>query len=183
MMPRLFVALGDIPQDERIAGSLSRLLARLPGAREVAAEGRHVTLAFLGEVPRGRIGSVEEACRTAARGGRQEEYVLNALGGFPRSEARIVALTGPTPPGLGRLAAALGDLLGAEGFAVERRPLRVHVTVARLRESCAIPAQVIAPLRVMAEEIRLYESELLPAGARYHLVSAFALPRAEGPSA
>ncbi len=182
-MARLFVALGDIPVDQELARAIAELLAGVPGARATAPESRHVTLAFIGDAARSQMPRIEAACAEAAAETRAQSYVLDQLGGFPRAEARIVALTGVTPPGLGRLAQGLGDRLRAGGFPVERRPLRMHVTVGRLRESYRIPRQDIAPLHVMAEEIRLYESELLPAGARYHLVSAFALPSREEPSA
>ena len=182
-MPRLFVALGDIAIDEALSRLIADLLAGIPGARPTAPESRHVTLAFIGDVDRSKLPRIEEACAVAAAGGRTESYVLDRIGGFPRQEARIIALTGLTPPGLGRLALDLGERLAAAGLDVERRSLRMHVTVGRLREVFSVPAQVIAPLRVKAEEIRLYESELLPAGARYHLVSAFLLPSREEPSA
>lgn len=182
-MPRLFVALGDIPVDRELGRVIADLLSGLPGARPTAPESRHVTLAFIGEVPASQVRPIIAACAETAAQGHAEPYVLDRLGGFPRAEARIVALTGPTPAGLARLADSLGDRLLAVGCAVDRRPLRMHVTLARLRENCRIPHKDIAPLRVKAEEIRLYESELLPAGARYHLVSAFALPSGEEPSA
>ena len=182
-MPRLFVALGDIPMNEEIGRLIAAAISGLPGARPTPPEARHVTLAFIGDVPASKIPAIEGACAAAAAPARAESYVLDRLGGFPRPEARIVALTGPTPAGLGQLALELADRLRAEGLAVERRPLRMHVTVARLRESCPIPGQLVPPLRVKAEEIRLYESELLPAGARYHLVSAFSLPAGDGASA
>ena len=182
-MPRLFVALGDIPIDDELSRVIGDLLGGIPGGRPTAADARHVTLAFIGDQDASKLHRIEAACAAAAVQGQAENYILDRLGGFPSPKARIIALTGLTPPGLGRLALDLGDRLRAVGCDVERRPLRVHVTVARLREVRAIPAQVIAPLRVRAEEIRLYESELLPAGARYHLVSAFPLPVREEPSA
>ena len=182
-MPRLFAALGSIPVQEELERSIAALLSGLPGARPTPPEYRHVTIAFIGDVGASRLPEIEAACAAAARRGAAEDYLLDRLGGFPQAEGRIVALTGPTPPELARLASELGDGMRSQGLAVDRRPLRMHVTVARLRESCRIPAQVILPLRVKAEEIRLYESELLPAGARYHLVSTFSLPVREGPSA
>ena len=182
-MPRLFVALGCIPFGEDLQRVIAELLSRLPGARSTPPESRHVTLAFLGDVPPSRVPVIKAACAAAAEDGRAERYVLDRLGGFPRAEARIVALQGETPAGLGHLAQDLGERLRAAGVDVDRRPLRMHVTVGRLRDACRIPVQSIDPLRAKAEEIRLYESELLPAGARYHLVSAFSLPEREGPSA
>ncbi len=182
-MPRLFVALGSIPVGEDLQRRIAAVCAGLPAVRPTSAESRHVTLAFVGEVPASRLPPIEAACAAAAGQGRAEEYVLDRLGGFPGPKARIVALTGAAPPGLVGLAADLGERLHAAGLDVDRRPLRLHVTIARLRDTGRIPAQAIAPLRVMAEEIRLYESELLPAGARYHLISTYALPNGQGPSA
>ena len=182
-MARLFVALGSIAVGEDLERRIAAVLSGLPAVRPAPAASRHVTLAFIGDVPASDLPGIEAACAAAASGGRAEEYVLDRLGGFPRPEARIVALTGVAPPGLARLAADLGERLRAAGLQVDRRPLRLHVTIARLRDTLRIPSQAIAPLRAMAEEIRLYESELLPAGARYHLISTYALPNGGSPSA
>jgi 2'-5' RNA ligase len=182
-VPRLFVALADIPVWAELERLIASAIADLPGARPTPQAYRHVTLAFIGDVPQAMVAAIEGAMAGVAASAHAEGYALDRLGGFPRPEARIVALTGATPQGLGRLALDLADRLRAAGIAVERRPLRMHVTVARLRENRLIATQFVPPLRVMAEEIRLYESELLPAGARYHLVSRFALPHGDGASA
>ena len=109
--------------------------------------------------------------------------MLDRIAGFPRREARIVALLGPTPAGLGATALRLAERLRGEGFEVEHRPFKLHVTLARMREAIAVPERRILPLHVMAKEIRLYESELLPGGARYHVVSAYPLPDRKGSEA
>ena len=182
-MPRLFVALADPDLGPELERAAREAVASLPGARAVGRDARHVTLAFIGEVLASRLPTIAEACAEAAAGGRRTHYVLDQIRGFPRSRARILALTGETPPGLADLAGRLAEQLLRRGVDVDRRPFHLHVTLARLRESVEIPAVRVDPLRVMAEEIRLYESELLPTGARYHLRSAFPLPAGKSPDA
>ena len=86
----------------------------------------------------------------------------------------IAWLGADTPPAeLERLVRALRDGLAAEGFRVERRHHRPHVTLARRCGTMA--AATIAPVAWRVERVTLIASELLPAGSRYRELAAWAL--------
>ena len=69
-MPRLFVALGEVPHDGALARQIAEALASLPAARPAAPKSRHVTLAFIGDVAPLGVPRVEEVCREVASEGR-----------------------------------------------------------------------------------------------------------------
>jgi 2'-5' RNA ligase len=169
-MRRLFLALAapELPRvvEDRIDAALQGVL----GARRTQRAMRHITLAFLGDIAEERIPSIVAAMRNAASRADRVPYAFDRLGGFPGRTARILALTGETPKALMDLAANLGGELKAAGLPVDPKPFRLHLTVARLREPSSLPVQTIEKVSGAAEEIRLYESELLSAGAHYTLL-------------
>ena len=79
-----------------------------------------------------------------------------------------------TPAPLGALAASLAAALGREGFALERRPFAVHVTL--LRKVPARPRLPPLPELVWpVEEFSLVRSTLAAGGSRYEILERFAL--------
>ena len=169
-MRRLFLALAAPKLPQAVEDRIDAALRGLSGARRTAPEMRHITLAFLGDVSEERISDIAAAMRAAATRAARIPYAFDRLGGFPGRNARILAVTGETPPALAALAADLGRGLRAAGLPADPKPLRLHLTVARLREASSLPAQAIEKVTAAAEEIRLYESELLSAGAHYSLL-------------
>lgn len=171
-MRRLFFALAAPTLPSPLEARIEALVREL-GARPSALASRHITLAFLGDVEEARVADVLRAGQAAAQRARRSEYALDRLGGFPVGVARIPALSGWAPPELASLAAELGRELLARDFTVDRKPFRLHVTVARLRTPRAVPPHDIDKLHGPAEEIRLYESELLSAGAHYTVLETW----------
>jgi 2'-5' RNA ligase len=78
------------------------------------------------------------------------------------------------PPDLGQIVLALSEGLAAQSFRVERRPFKVHVTLAR---KCRRPPPVeaIAPLAWRVDRLALIASELRPEGARYREIAGWRL--------
>ena len=127
-MPRLFFALWpDGPARDALAAA-GRRVAVEAGGRPVPAANLHLTLAFLGEVPDGRV----EAALEVAGGVRGDAFdlALDRIGAFRRSG---VAWAGPSavPPELVRLQSDLEASLRAGGFALDGRPFAPHLTLAR----------------------------------------------------
>ncbi|MEE9201816.1 MAG: RNA 2',3'-cyclic phosphodiesterase, partial [Dehalococcoidia bacterium] len=82
---RLFVAV-ELPPEvrEALAGLQGELRPRgSPGVRWVGPEGIHLTLKFLGGVPRAQVAPVEEALRGAASGQAAFSLSLGMPGFFP----------------------------------------------------------------------------------------------------
>jgi 2'-5' RNA ligase len=96
----------------------------------------HLTLHFLGDVERSTVDVLaEELAATAAR---EAPLAVEAagVGAFPSAGRPMIlwaGIVGEQLSLLSRLHAVLGEVLAAHGFAVEARPYRPHLTLARLR--------------------------------------------------
>ena len=149
--------------------------------RWVQMEGLHVTLRFLGPTAPGRVDAVAAAVTAAATViERPFEIRIGGAGSFP-DPARPRALWLGIRAGsdaLGRLAAALTAELSADGWALEERPFRPHLTIARTdgvhagaeagRRLVAAAAEL--DLGFDADRVVLYRSHLGRGPARYEAV-------------
>lgn len=141
----------------RVSGSSDRLL---PEANH------HVTLKFLGDVPRARLAAVRE--RVAALAAHPLAVELPALSGFPRpGAARMLVAEVVAPDALYRWRAALEADFGGED-----REFRPHVTVLRCKRPRRLdPAPPTPPLTVTLLAPMLYRSDTDRHGARYRPVT------------
>ena len=78
------------------------------------------------------------------------------------------------PPALLDAACALRDALAEAGFALETRPFRPHVTLAR-RCVQPLPRARCAPIRWRVDRLCLIGSELRPEGPVYRELAAWPL--------
>jgi 2'-5' RNA ligase len=156
--------------------------ALLALARDVAAAGRgrapppgnmHLTLAFVGEVAADRVRGLLAIGERAAAAAPPFALRFDRLGTFRDSGIAWLGTSEDVPP-LQALVSGLSAGLAAEGFAVERRPFRAHVTLAR---RCARPPAGVAmdPLEWPVEAFTLTASELAPGGARYRTLGEWRL--------
>lgn len=125
---RLFVAL-DLPRQMRTR--LSFLTGGLPGVRWVPPENYHVTLRFIGELPRWRAEEVDQALA----GLRAPGFVLTLAGvGTFEKAGRMASLWVGVErsPALEHLQAKVETALQRAGVERERRRFQPHVTLARL---------------------------------------------------
>jgi 2'-5' RNA ligase len=178
---RLFVGLA-VSEDAK--DSLERLTLRMrakdDGLRWSTPEQWHVTLVFLGEVAdAAREALVEELTRV-----RQPALTLRMeqVGVFER--AGILHAQIDVTQGLLRLYEAVAAAVKRSGLAVEERPYRAHITLARAKnregrktverlERAAEQQRLGASWS--AQEFLLYESQLSPGGSRYVVQERFGL--------
>lgn len=163
MSDRLFFALWP---DE----PLRRTLATLIAGQMAPVDGRlqrpdqwHVTLEFLGEVPRERQPRLRAAADRVSRSPVTIE--------FDRVEhwrkPQVVCLVASrVPTGLEALVTQLRVALTAEGFATDVRPFRPHVTLAR-RVRSATDSLLDPPFLWRADGFALVRSVTDAAGSRY----------------
>jgi RNA 2',3'-cyclic 3'-phosphodiesterase len=186
----LFVAI-ELPAEAlRLLGAIQEQVRANLGAgtgvlKWSRPEGIHMTLQFLGEVPGGRIGAIEQALRQAAASARAFNLGVGGLGAFPnvrRPRVLWVGLTGDTDAALS-LAAAVSANLAPLGFKPDK-PFSPHMTIARVREGTS-PAQLApisrilsltddtlpAPSTFRVEGISLMQSRLQPGGSAYTRVA------------
>jgi len=143
----------------------------------------HLTLRFLGEVDEAVLPTLQaaldreappvDADLTLARGG--------TFGGAARTRVAWLGVEGDLDA-LRALAARVERAVGAAGLPEEDRPLRVHLTLARVRQDAspgarravadavsALPAPPPEPFR--ARELLLVRSHLGGRGPRYEVLS------------
>lgn len=187
---RVFLAIELPDQAKSALASLVEQLkrAQVRGLRPVSPEGIHLTLRFLGEVPKGQIESIVTAVSRVAIEHRPFSLRLRGVGVFPgSSQARVlwVGVEGDLASLL-RLHQGIEGVLEELGFARERRELSPHLTVARIRErtpsverrqagEALFSAGFEPGLDIGAECISLMRSTLLPHGARYNRLAVMPL--------
>jgi 2'-5' RNA ligase len=178
---RLFVGIAI---DETVKETLERLSLRLrakdDGLRWSTPDQWHVTLVFLGEVDdAARAALVRELGRVQ---GDPLELRMERLGAFER--AGILHAEVEVSAELLALYEAAAAAVRRCGLAVEERPYRAHITLARSRNRegrkaierlrrAAEQQRLHASWRV--EELLLYESQLSAAGSRYVVRERFGL--------
>jgi len=178
---RLFVGLAI---DEAAKQTLERLTLRLrakdDGLRWSTPDQWHVTLVFLGEVDdESRARLIRELRQV-----RQDplRLLMERLGVFERSG--ILHAEVEVSAALLRLYEAVAAAVKRVGLAVEERPYRAHITLARARNTDG--RKTIARLRRSTEQQRLsahweadefllYESQLSPGGSKYVVQERFRL--------
>lgn len=153
---RLFVGLRVSPAARAPLAHLMRRLAREDDAlRMPAEEDLHLTLQFLGAVPRARVPALAAALAEVARRHAPLPVRYRSLGAFPAADRPRVLWAGvePAPPdALERLARDVGAALRPLGFPPEARPFHAHVTLARVREGRRPAPETRERLRALAPD-------------------------------
>lgn len=181
---RLFLACEiPAPVRRRIAEASRALAGGYRGWRWVAEDALHVTLRFLGEVEPSRLPQLGPRFRAGCGGHPSIEVRFSGVGVFPTGgRPRILFARIDEPLGGDRLAALAADLeAGARalGFEPEERPFRSHLTLARAARDArpsAPPPDAVGDLgTVRFDRVVLFESTLLPGGARHRAVEVYPL--------
>jgi RNA 2',3'-cyclic 3'-phosphodiesterase len=155
----------------------------LPGApRWTPSDRWHLTLLFLGAVPRALVPELVDAAAPAVAAAPPMRFRLAGSGWFGSARHPQVAwagLDGDVAP-LTELARRLGVVAGGLGLPVENRPFRPHLTIGRWRPRQPADGSLTDRLAAYrgpawaADEVRLWESRL-GAGSGYERVAAWAL--------
>jgi 2'-5' RNA ligase len=182
---RLFVAL-EIPESVRenlaaIRNNFSPVDSRV---RWVPPQNFHVTLKFIGSVPREKLLPIIEALRLVSLADRVQ-LRIRGVGWLVNAKTGVMlfALVEDSKP-LTALATAIDRQLEHLGFTPENRTFMPHLTL--VRASRDTPATSQTALRELAEQHRQYdfgsvtleefhlmESKTLPAGPIYSKVQSF----------
>lgn len=174
---RLFYA---VPVSGSAAAGLGHACAGLqgrPGWRWIDPANWHVTIAFLGDTDSALLPALARLGEGVIAGIGGSALRLSRLEWWPgRSRPRLLAAVAEFNPALDTLYAGLQHGLAAHGLPVERRPLRPHVTLARLtRAGASAVIAADAPLPALAitvpvRQLVLYRSEPADAGGSLYSV-------------
>ena len=180
MAIRAFLAVELSEPARAAANALARDLAECSlGVRWVRPEGYHVTLHFFGDVEPDAIPRLARSVGRALAGIAPFRLHFGTPHLFPDARRPRVVALGLEPEGeLRALAEAVERGVAAAGFPAEARPFRAHLTLGRIRERGArVPLPGSAPTApaTLVREVILFQSELLPQGARHTPLERFAL--------
>ena len=167
---RLFFALWP---DDSVCQELSALVDTLPYVnvgRKIPSENWHVTLVFLGEVNEADIVHIKEAVGeidTSSFALLFEHLTFNRHG-----DLWLACREAPLP--LANLVNVLKRDLSAQGFRIEKRRYRPHITLMRKLEK--MPEQpVLKPITMHCRGFTLVSSTLHPQGSRYRVIAEWPL--------
>ena len=168
---RLFFALWPSKAEARQTASAAQAWLGSGGGRLIPRERMHMTLLFVGGVMVELVDTVASSAAAIAESGF--DLQLDEAGYWRRPRIAWLAPSKP-PPALIRLAGQLRASTMAAGVALESRPFKPHVTLARkvTQAPGKAPGQ---PLRWKIKGFGLYQSVTHPSGPRYSLVRPFPL--------
>lgn len=163
MSDRLFFALWPDPALRQALQARVEKIAAAVGGKRQRPDQWHVTLEFLGQVPRER----QPALRAAAArvGGSPVSIDFDHVEHWRKSQV-VCLVASRVPTGLAALVLQLQAELAAEGFATETRPFRPHVTLARKVRSAAGTC-LEPPFLWQTKGFALVRSVTDPMGSRY----------------
>ncbi len=186
---RVFLAI-DVPDPvrEALKEPLNALDSLHESLRMNAVEGMHLTLHFLGHLPRTEVEKLPAALGPVASRHRRFHLSAEGVGAFPGiGRPRVVwaGIAGADLPRLVELQGELGDSLRRADVAVEDR-FHAHLTLARARRPLRAPERTA--LRdwsarwesasfgeVPVDQVRLMRSQLGGGPARYTTLATFDL--------
>ena len=183
---RLFFALWPDAQQRGALAHATRKGVRSCGGRPVPVQSLHVTLAFLGSVPEGRVPELDRIARRVADAFPADAQPLlltfDHLVHWARPQ--ILCALGTEEPrdtdaaSAPALAATLKNETAAAGFSPDLKPFRAHVTVAR-KVAHAPAALALQPVLWRFGTFALIESRTDPAGPIYSVIESYLLVKAE----
>lgn len=178
---RSFVAL-ELPHEVRdaLAVAVAPVRSELVSLRWVPPANWHVTLAFLGRIGLADRVRAQIALQTAARSAVPCALELDGrVGRF--GDHVLWATVSSDGGGLDTLAVAIRGALDDAGMAVDDRPLRAHLTLARARRGARIPREVTLPvgaglpMRWTARRVALLGSVPSGGAVRYRRIASWPL--------
>jgi len=186
---RLFIAIAlDEDVRQRLAEARRHLAAAPCKVKWVEAQNLHLTLKFLGEVEEGQLEAIAQAMTEAAAPAEPFEMRIAGVGSFPPRGVPRVVWAGVEAPDVHPLHRRLEGILARLGHEPEKRALRPHVTMGRVkgREGARQLRALIKTIagrdfgRCRVGEIVLMRSTLSPTGPTYTPLRRAPLAGGEG---
>jgi len=182
-MIRSFIAV-EIPKLKSVEELLHELKnsgARLSVPR---ADGIHVTLKFLGDIPEDSVKGISDSLKSVAERHSPFEARIGNIGFFPNPHNPRIFWVGIADDGkLIEIAKQVDEAMTSFGFQKEKRPFTPHITVARVRSPQGIENASSILKRhnstqfgaFTVQEFRFKKSTLTPSGAVYEDLSVIPL--------
>ena len=172
-MARLFIAVWPTPEVQRALGEIARGAQHECGGRAVPHSNIHLTLVFLGNLPRERIATLEAIAPKVQ--GHRFTLKVDRLE-YWRHNRILWAGTRDIPEALQALVTRLQDALAGADFKFDRRPYVPHITL--LRNVRQAPSEDRSPeVSWPVESFALMESAPRERGREYRDLRSWPLDR------
>ncbi|MFH1305754.1 MAG: RNA 2',3'-cyclic phosphodiesterase [Candidatus Omnitrophota bacterium] len=174
---RCFIAL-ELSQKSRDEFSRITGILKASGVavKWIAPKKIHLTLKFLGDVPKNKISAVTDKLKNIAAATPSFCITPESIGAFPgwsRPKAVWVGV-GPGGDAVKDLAARIENAMKKEGFKKRDKPFSPHFTLGRIKIAKktfllkkTANAITVTPVPVRISEVVLFKSDLTPTGAVY----------------
>ncbi|NNK99664.1 MAG: RNA 2',3'-cyclic phosphodiesterase [Xanthomonadales bacterium] len=169
-MQRVFIG---IPVDKHLQKKINELSGPIknsnPNLRWVAETNRHLTLAFIGNIPDLKVEILRRQFEQAYQGCSQFKYRFSRLARFPGAASGIIALTGEPDTAMDHIFQLTRRFLGNVGFDFDSKKFRPHVTLARIRRKQQLNTSFLhaTELNLAVDRVWLYQSSLTASGSIY----------------
>lgn len=179
---RSFIALEAPEELRRSLIERLRLWRAQRGVKWVEDQNLHLTLVFLGDVESGRIPEIEAMLEESLAGCAPFRLEPRGVEIFPAREPRLIWCSlSSADERLRRLHRELVNSLRRAGFAPDAKPLKLHITLGRIRSALhpALEREIMASgIDTAARDfgsVTLYRSVLRPEGPLYQALKHFRL--------
>jgi len=182
---RAFVAI-DTPQEIKM--ELDELISNLresaPDIRWVKAANLHLTLRFLGDIPKNSVGDLAAEIAKNVSNFGPFEISLMGIGGFPNlKKARVIWVGGGEgSERLYELAPLVEKSCRDCGFGATDKPFSSHLTIGRVKFPKGHEGLISLVESIQfessdfpVEEVVIFKSDLFPAGPKYTRLEAIKL--------
>ncbi len=166
----MFFAAWPPPEVQRALGDIAGQAQGECGGRAVPAHNIHLTLVFIGDIPRDRVARLETL--GAAVAAPRFNLVVDRLE-YWRHNRILWAGVGDCPQALRTLVERLQEPVAAAGFRIERRPYVPHVTLRR--DARGDPANTRIRVAWPVTEFALVESAQRARGRVYEVLRRWPL--------
>ncbi len=169
-LQRVFIGIPvDGQSQQRINELLKPLKALHQGIRWEPENNRHLTLAFLGDMP---IPEVENLLQLFAETYQQErhfDYKLSTLTRFPTTTGRIIALVDDPNGPLSRLFQITRRFLERNDVKLNLKAFRPHITLGRIKRAKHVKTNFDQQtnIKLNINKIAFYQSTLSESGSIY----------------
>ena len=184
-MKRIFIAV-KVTAGDTFLKMVSLLKVKLSddSIKWTTIDNIHITLAFPGNTPEEKIGSIDDVLKVKCSEFKKFEVLMRGTGVFKSfSDPRIIWAGFEKSEKLTKLAKAIQEGLRGIGIELEESPFNPHLTLARIKNLSDKEAfeRLIYQYQnndiqvVPVNEVILYESILKPAGPVYKPLKIYAL--------
>ncbi len=183
---RAFIAINLPPPVKELASHIREQFRDCGRTiRWVDPKNVHLTIKFLGDIPKEKIESVGKAIEKAVENIQPFRMEIDGMGTFPNLRHPRVLWMGVKEPSetLVQMETRISSNLATLGFEREKKKFSPHITLGRVRsnEKKALISKLIQSLELPAcpeinvKSVELFKSELKPTGAVHSVLGRFDL--------